>query len=321
MRSSELNSQGRHGWFALPALWALFALGACVGTTPISSTDSPPLAISDCARIGETASAQQVADAAALLAATERGPLFTTLKAASSTQNCRVRFEPGTVEIYLRMTDGSWLRVARDSRIELYEQEARLAVPLSEEPTAWLRRAAVAAFGDGACGIDWRASKSNRLPTTVRLPNRCFAATCAIAKLACAAMRRNGSLVRYCGARADRSRTLAATAPRPWGQPGGVTLVGPASSLPGLSCVDAHAPDRESHRRTIEAAWRARCRTGPEPIGCPQARRRVAAGRAPGRGRKALRRHPRQLARASPTRCTSWACCAMRRATAKQRSR
>jgi hypothetical protein len=159
MRSSELNSQGRHGWFALPALWALFALGACVGTTPISSTDSPPLAISDCARIGETASAQQVADAAALLAATERGPLFITLKAASSTQNCRVRFEPGTVEIYLRMTDGSWLRVARDSRIELYEEEARLAVPLSEEPTAWLRRAAVAAFGDGACGIDWRASE------------------------------------------------------------------------------------------------------------------------------------------------------------------
>ena len=54
----------------MPALWALFALGACVGTTPISSTDSPPLAISDCARTGETASAQQVADAAALLAAT-----------------------------------------------------------------------------------------------------------------------------------------------------------------------------------------------------------------------------------------------------------
>ena len=82
-------------------------------------------------------------------------------------------------------------------------------------------------------------------------------------------MRRNGSLVRYCGARADRSRTLAATAPRPWGQPGGVTLVGPASSLSGLSCVDAHAPDRESHRRTIAAAWRARCRTGPEPTRMP----------------------------------------------------
>jgi len=117
------------------------------------------LAINDCARFGDTASSQQVADADALRAATERGPLFATLKAASSTQACRVRFEPGAVEIHWRMTDGGWLRVARDSRIELYEQEARLVVPLVEEPTAWLRQAAVAAFGEGACGIDWRTSE------------------------------------------------------------------------------------------------------------------------------------------------------------------
>jgi hypothetical protein len=110
--------------------------------------------------MGAAASAPQLADAAALRAATERGPLFATLQASSSVQACRVRFEPGTVEIDWRMHDGGWLRVARDSRIELYEQEARLAVPLSEEPTAWLRRAAVAAFGDGACGIDWRTSET-----------------------------------------------------------------------------------------------------------------------------------------------------------------
>ena len=110
--------------------------------------------------MGEAASAQQLADAAALRAATERGPLFATLKAASSIQACRVRFELGVVEVYWRMTDAGWLRVARDSRIELYEQEVRLAMPLSGEPTAWLQRAAVAAFGEGACGIDWRTHET-----------------------------------------------------------------------------------------------------------------------------------------------------------------
>ena len=120
------------------------------------------MAISDCARVGESASAQQVADAAELRAATERGPLFATLKATSSIQACRVRFEPGAVEIDWRTTDGGWLRVVRDSRIELYEQEVRLAAPLSDEPTAWLQRAAVAAFGEGACGIDWHASDTEQ---------------------------------------------------------------------------------------------------------------------------------------------------------------
>jgi hypothetical protein len=153
----------RRGWrwrFALPALFALAALPACVGTAMQTETTSSPSAMSDCAGIDATASPQQAADAAALRAATERGPLFATLQTSSSVQACRVRFEPGATEIHWRMTDGGWLRVARDARIELYEQEARLAVPLSEEPTAWLRRAAVAAFGEGACGIDWRASET-----------------------------------------------------------------------------------------------------------------------------------------------------------------
>lgn len=163
MRSSEWNSRGRHGRLACLAPWALFALGACVGTTTQTSTSSPPLSISDCVRVGEAASAQQIADAAALRAATERGPLFATLKAASLMQACRVRFEPGAVEIDWRMTDGGWLRLVRDSRIELYEQEVGLAMPLSAEPTAWLQRAAVAAFGEGACGIDWHASETEQL--------------------------------------------------------------------------------------------------------------------------------------------------------------
>lgn len=158
MHSSELNPPGRRGRFALPALLTLFALEACVGTAAQTATDSPPSTMSDCAGTGTAASAQQVTDAAALRAATERGPLFATLRASSSIRACRVRFEPGAVEIDWRMRDGGWLRVARDSRIELYEQEARLAVPLNEEPAAWLRRAAVAAFGEGACGIDWSAS-------------------------------------------------------------------------------------------------------------------------------------------------------------------
>lgn len=161
MRSSELNRRGRRWRFALPALFALAALPACMGTAPRSTTASPPSAASECAGTGTAASASQVADAAALRAATERGPLFATLQASSAIQACRVRVEPGTVEIDWRMHDGGWLRVARDSRIELYEQEARLAVPLNEEPTAWLRRAAVAAFGEGACGIDWRTSDTD----------------------------------------------------------------------------------------------------------------------------------------------------------------
>jgi hypothetical protein len=152
----------------------LFTLAACVGTNPTTRSHSPPSAIGDCARIGEPASAQQIADAAALRAATERGPLFATLEASSSTQACRVRFEPGVVEIHWRMSDGGWLRVARNSRIELYEQEVRLAVPLGEEPTAWLRRAAVAAFGEGACGIDWCASETEQATDDPSLTEQVF---------------------------------------------------------------------------------------------------------------------------------------------------
>lgn len=161
MRSFELSRDGRRWRFAVPALFALAALPACVGAASQTATASPASAGSECAGTGAAASAPQIADAAALRVATERGPLFATLQAPSSVQACRVRVEPGTVEIDWRMHDGGWLRVARDSRVELYEQVARLAVPLSEEPTAWLRRATVAAFGDGACGIDWRTSDTD----------------------------------------------------------------------------------------------------------------------------------------------------------------
>jgi hypothetical protein len=174
MHSSEPSPRRWRRRFALPALCALLALAACVGTIPTTSTHSPPSAIGDCARIGESASAQQVADATALRAATERGPVFATLEASSSPQACRVRFEPGAVEIHWRMTNGGWLRVARDSRIELYEQEVRLAVPLGEEPTAWLRRAAVAAFGEGACGIEWRAFETEQAADDPSLTEQVF---------------------------------------------------------------------------------------------------------------------------------------------------
>ena len=145
---------------ALYAL-ALCALAACAGAPPepAKATDTAA-STSSCSSVGEAPSAQQGADAQALRGATERGPAFATLRAASPVQTCSVRYEPGVVEIEWRMRDGGWLRVARDARIELYSQEVHLVTPPAEEPGAWLKKAATAAFGEGSCGIDWRHAES-----------------------------------------------------------------------------------------------------------------------------------------------------------------
>jgi hypothetical protein len=141
---------------------ALCALAACASAPPESAKATDvAVSSSNCPGVGEAASAQQSAEAQALRSATERGPAFATLRAASPVQSCSVRYEPGAIEIEWRMRDGGWLKVVRDARIELYSQEVRLVTPPTEDASAWLKRAASAAFGEGGCGIDWSRAESD----------------------------------------------------------------------------------------------------------------------------------------------------------------
>src|SRR6185295_16821765 len=93
---------------------------------------------------------------AAVQRAVETGPLFTVPASRAGVASCRVGYESGMTSLEYRFRDSGWLRVKRDPRIEYSDQEARFAVPLTENPIAVLTRAERVAFGDKGCGIDWK---------------------------------------------------------------------------------------------------------------------------------------------------------------------
>ena len=64
--------------------------------------------------------------------------------------------EPDSLTVEYTFSDGGWLRVTQQPRIEYFDQEVRLTSPLTEDPVAVLKRAEQAAFDQQGCGIEWQ---------------------------------------------------------------------------------------------------------------------------------------------------------------------
>ena len=99
----------------------------------------------------------QDAEAGATLQRTvATGPFYAAAAGRADLASCRIGHDSGKVTLEYKFSDGGWLRVTRDARIEYSSQEVRFGSAYTDSPLDVLTRAEQTAFGTDGCGIDWR---------------------------------------------------------------------------------------------------------------------------------------------------------------------
>ena len=191
MRSSS-DSTRRLTQLALSCIIIAGALSMSCSALPAESQSAATSQGAECAVAGTGISAQDTQAATALRDTVQRGPLYLSA-AKSGVASCQIAHEPDEVTVEYKFRDGGWLRVAHQPKLEYTDQEVRFATPLGGDPVAVLTGAEQAAFPPRvAASIG--ARKRRNLQTTTRAHVRpSSVATCATARGACAAIRRDVS--------------------------------------------------------------------------------------------------------------------------------
>ena len=105
----------------------------------------------------------QDAEAGATLQSTVKtGPLYAAVAGKADLASCRIGSDSGAATLEYKFSDGGWMRVTRDARIEYSSQEVRFGSAYADSPLEVLTRAEQTAFGTDGCGVDWR--QSDRAP-------------------------------------------------------------------------------------------------------------------------------------------------------------
>jgi hypothetical protein len=105
----------------------------------------------------DTGLSPQDAEAGASLQRTvATGPLYAAIAGKADLASCRIGTDSGAATLEYKFSDGGWMRVTRDARIEYSSHEVRFGSAYADSPIEVLTRAEQAAFGAGGCGVDWR---------------------------------------------------------------------------------------------------------------------------------------------------------------------
>src|SRR2546427_1340144 len=140
-------------------VWSSLLLAAC-STLPLARQSAATPVVPECVAAENAISPQHADTIASLRHTVEMGPLYTIPATRSGVAACRIGYEEGVITLEYRFRDDGWLHVKRDSRIEYNDQEARFALPPTEDAVAVLTRAERAAFGDKGCGIDFKEKEN-----------------------------------------------------------------------------------------------------------------------------------------------------------------
>jgi len=134
-------------------LGVIGALAAC-SAAPIGGGAAQSVA-AECAKDGGL-SPQDAEAGASLQRTVETGPLYAAIAGKANLASCRVGNDSGAATLEYKFSDGGWMRVTRDSRIEYSSHEVRFGAAYPDSAIEVLTRAEQAAFGTGGCGVDWR---------------------------------------------------------------------------------------------------------------------------------------------------------------------
>jgi hypothetical protein len=107
-------------------------------------------------------SSQDAEAGAALQRTVATGPFYAAVAGMADLASCRIGNDSGAATLEFKFSDGGWMRVTRDARIEYSSQEVRFGSAYTDNPLDVLTRAEQTAFGTDGCGVDWR--KSQRSP-------------------------------------------------------------------------------------------------------------------------------------------------------------
>ena len=134
-------------------------LAAC-STVPLPGQNATTPPAPQCVGAEKAVPPKDADTIASLRRTVEMGPLYTIPATRSGVTACRIGYDEGVITLEYTFRDGGWLHVKRDSRIEYNDQEARFALPPTEDAVAVLTRAERAAFGDKGCGIDFKEKEN-----------------------------------------------------------------------------------------------------------------------------------------------------------------
>jgi len=102
----------------------------------------------------------QDAEAGASLQRTvEAGPFYAAIAGTADLASCRIGNDSGAAMLEYKFSDGGWMRVTRDARIEYSSHEVRFGSAYAGSPLDVLTGAEQAVFDADGCGLDWRQSE------------------------------------------------------------------------------------------------------------------------------------------------------------------
>ena len=87
------------------------------------------------------------------------GPFYAAIAGKANLASCRIGNDSGAATVEYKFSDGGWMRVTHDARIEYSSHEVRFGSAYTDRPIEVLTRAEQVAFGAGGCGVDWGQSE------------------------------------------------------------------------------------------------------------------------------------------------------------------